>query len=42
MINLLYYITDTSSLALGCSLFQMQNEKPRVLGFGRPTLVGAE
>ena len=34
--------TDACRLGLGCSLFQMQNEKLRVLGFGSRTLVGAE
>ena len=33
--------TDTSRLGLGCSLFQMQNGKLIVLGFGSRTLVGA-
>ena len=33
--------TDASRLGLGCSLFQMQNGKLRVLGFGSRTLVGA-
>ena len=33
--------TDASHLGLGCSLFQMQNGKLRVLGFGSRTLVGA-
>ena len=33
---------DACRLGLGRSLFQMQNEKHRVLGFGSRTLVGAE
>ena len=33
---------DASRLGLGCSLFQMQKGKLRVLGFGSHTLVGAE
>ena len=35
-------LTDGSRLGLVCSLFQMQNGKLRVLGFGSSTLVGAE
>ena len=34
--------TDASGLRLGCTLFQFQDEKLRVTGFGNCTLVGAE
>lgn len=34
--------TDASPNGLCCSLFQMQNAKLRVLGFGSRTFVGAE
>ena len=34
--------TDASPNGLYCSLFQMQNAKLRVLGFGSRTFVGAE
>ena len=34
--------TDASRLGIGCSLFQMENGKLRVLGFGSRTLAGAE
>ena len=34
--------TDTSRLGLNCSLFQMQNERVRILGFGSRIWAGAE
>ena len=34
--------TDASELGLGCALFQFQDKKLRVIGFGSRTLVGAE
>ena len=34
--------TDASSKGLGCSLYQQQEGKLRVLGYGSRTLAGAE
>ena len=34
--------TDASGQGLGCALYQEQNGKLRILGFGSRTLVGAE
>ena len=34
--------TDASSKGLGCALYQVQDERLRVIGFGSRTLVGAE
>lgn len=34
--------TDASQQGLGCALYQEQNGKLRILGFGSSTLVGAE
>ena len=34
--------TDASRQGLGCALYQEQNGKLRILGFGSRTLVGAE